>query len=280
MTASQISLEPMTPDHLDGAVMLSRQAGWPHRREDWELVLALSRGVAALEDGRVVGTALMTPFGDTTATVNMIIVDESMRGRGLGRKLMNAVLESAGDRDCLLVATKDGLPLYEKLGFVATGEIVQHQGETAAVAAPAHVSPAEPGDLARIAELDRAAIGHDRGALIGRLARRAEFAVIRDGGAVAAFAALRPFGRGLVIGPVVARNDAEARALIDFFLAANPGAFVRVDTNVSTGLAGWLTERGLKHVGGGIVMQRIGGKQPPRTSGPHRIYALANQALG
>ncbi len=76
------------------------------------------------------------------------------------------------------------------------------------------------------------------------------------------------------------RGKGVGRAAFRDVLAANPGAFVRVDTNVSTGLAGWLTERGLKHVGGGIVMQRIGGKQPPRTSGPHRIYALANQALG
>ena len=41
MTAEQISLEAMETEHLDGAVLLSREAGWPHRREDWELVLSL-----------------------------------------------------------------------------------------------------------------------------------------------------------------------------------------------------------------------------------------------
>ena len=72
---------------------------------------------------------MMTPYGDDAATINMVIVDAAMRGRGLGRKMMEEALAKAGERTCCLVATQEGLPLYEKLGFVATGEIVQHQGE-------------------------------------------------------------------------------------------------------------------------------------------------------
>ena len=140
MTAQQITFETMTPEHLDGAVELSRQAKWPHRREDWELVQSVSQGIVALEDERVVATIMMTPYGDDAATINMVIVDAAMRGRGLGRKLMEEALAKAGERTCYLVATQEGLPLYERLGFVATGEIVQHQGEALPVDAPAHVS--------------------------------------------------------------------------------------------------------------------------------------------
>ncbi|TIR01253.1 MAG: hypothetical protein E5X64_28895, partial [Mesorhizobium sp.] len=77
MTAQQITLETMTSEHLDGAVELSRQAKWPHRREDWDLVQSISQGIVALVDDRVVGTAMMTPYGDDAATINMVI------GRGL-----------------------------------------------------------------------------------------------------------------------------------------------------------------------------------------------------
>jgi GNAT superfamily N-acetyltransferase len=56
-----------------------------------------------------VGTAFMTPFGDTCAAVNMIIVDQSVRGRGLGRRLTTAVIGLAGDRECRLTATTDYL---------------------------------------------------------------------------------------------------------------------------------------------------------------------------
>lgn len=113
MQASLIDIQTFQPDHLDAAVELSRQAGWPHRKEDWALVLSLSKGFVALENGRVVGTAMATILGDTCATVNMVIVDESMRGRGLGRQLMGAAMDAAENRECRLVATADGLPLYE-----------------------------------------------------------------------------------------------------------------------------------------------------------------------
>ena len=171
MTAEQISLEAMETEHLDGAVLLSREAGWPHRREDWELVLSVSEGIVALHDGRVVATTMMTPFGSDAAAINMVIVDAAMRGRGLGRKLMDAALEKAGARNCRLVATKEGLPLYEKLGFVAVGEIVQHQGKALKVAAPTNVSWARDDDYERICSLDRAACGLDRSKLMSVLHR-------------------------------------------------------------------------------------------------------------
>lgn len=128
MDQETIDLVAFDERHLDGAVLLSREAGWPHRREDWAMLLALSHGFVALRGDAVVGTAMLTPFADDCATVNMVIVAASMRGRGLGRKLMDAALQACGGRECRLTATADGLPLYEKLGFVATHEIRQHQG--------------------------------------------------------------------------------------------------------------------------------------------------------
>jgi GNAT superfamily N-acetyltransferase len=278
MTAEQISLEAMETEHLDGAVLLSREAGWPHRREDWELVLSVSEGIVALQDGRVVATTIITPFGSDAAAINMVIVDSAMRGRGLGRRLMDAALEKTGTRSCRLVATKEGLPLYEKLGFVAVGEIIQHQGKALKVAAPATISWARDDGYEKICLLDRAACGVDRSKLMSILRHTAQFAVIRERGEVKAFAGLRPFGRGLVIGPVVASSRQQAKDLIQFMLAHHEGDFVRLDTELSTGLDPWLVERGLAHVGGGILMQR--GPKVERAEAPYRTYALVNQALG
>lgn len=121
MHASPIDIQSFQPDHLDAAVELSRQAGWPHRKEDWALVLSISNGFVALENGRVVGTAMATLLGDGCATVNMVIVDEAMRGRGLGRRLMDAAIGATEKRECRLVATADGLPLYQKNGLRRLG---------------------------------------------------------------------------------------------------------------------------------------------------------------
>ncbi|CAN7592646.1 N-acetyltransferase [Agrobacterium tumefaciens] len=278
MQASLIDIQTFQPDHLDAAVELSRQASWPHRKEDWALVLSLSKGFVALENGRVVGTAMATILGDTCATVNMVIVDESMRGRGLGRQLMGAALDAAENRECRLVATADGLPLYEKLGFAACGEVLQHQGIPAATDRPEGVTWAETIDPAELAALDAQAFGADRTALFAALADRARFALVQEHGVIKGFAALRAFGRGEVIGPVVAENAEIAKDLIAFVFSERPGAFLRVDTTADTGLAPWLAERGLGHVGGGIAMRRSKTEIPADKK--LKTFALTSQALG
>ncbi|PRD43161.1 GNAT family N-acetyltransferase [Phyllobacterium phragmitis] len=279
MQTIDIAIVPIGPEHLDGAVRLSRQAGWPHRPEDWRLMMDLSEGFVAITGARAVaGTILLTPYGQECATINMVIVDEGMRGRGLGRRLMDAAMARAGDRPLRLVATADGLPLYERLGFRETGTIVQHQGIALAIAAPENTHVATADDLPAIIDLDRQAYGADRTALIRRLADVGEFAVVRSDGGVSAFAAIRNFGRGEVIGPVVAPHLNDAKALVSHFISRRQGAFLRVDTGAETGLAPWLADQGLAHVGGGIAMGRPA--IIPLAVIAVTTFALANQALG
>ena len=165
MQTTQLDLAPFGPQHLEGSVALSRQAGWPHRREDWEMAIALSTGVVALDEERVVGTTLTTLYGSDCATINMVIVAESMRGRGLGRRLMEAGLAAARGTSCRLIATEDGLPLYRKLDFHEIGVVLQHQGVCPIVEAPRDVEWATQADYAPIAAIDRQAFGADRGKL-------------------------------------------------------------------------------------------------------------------
>ncbi|TAU34909.1 N-acetyltransferase [Rhizobium leguminosarum] len=279
MQASQIDLVDFRPEHLEAAVNLSRQAGWPHRPEDWQMALAVSSGVVAVEDERrVVGTVLVTSYGKDCATINMVIVDETMRGRGLGRKLMDAALVIAGNRQLRLIATSDGLPLYQKLGFREIGSVLQHQGHVPTVAAPDNVESAQETDFETIAALDRAAFGADRQNLLDYIATVGRFAVIRRAGQVHGFAALRAFGRGEVIGPVVAANSDDARTLISFFMASRPGAFLRVDTTADVGISPWLATHGLAHVGGGVAMRTA--SVEAATLREPKTFALANQALG
>jgi predicted N-acetyltransferase YhbS len=266
-------------DHLEDAVRLSRQANWPHRLEDWKMALELSEGLVAVDGGdRVIGTVLVTRFKADTATINMVIVDEAARGRGLGRKLMQAAMSMAAACRMRLIATREGLPLYERLGFHATDEVLQHQGRSVGLRAPGGVDPAGAADLPAIAELDAQAFGADRERLIAHLASVGRFAVIRHGNRPAAFAGLRAFGRGEVIGPVVAPNLDEAKALIAHFISERPGAFLRVDTTAGTGLAPWLAEQGLALADSGIAMQRPLAPVSPKPS--ISTFALANQAFG
>lgn len=260
-------LRAFAPEHIPGAMSLSQEAGWPHRPEDWALTLSVSQGVVALHDGEIVGTALCSIFGEV-ALINMIIVDARMRGQGLGRKLMQAVLELAGTRELRLTATTDGRPLYEKLGFEVTGEILQHQG---IALSDTPELPVVEGDAQGIAEMDLAAGGSDRGALLTHIAERGT--VLRAEGG---FALLRDFGRGQVLGPIVARDAATARALLSAGATRAEGRFLRVDL-ADPALAEHATRLGLAHVGGGTAM--VKGAAPAATS-EYTTYALASQALG
>ncbi len=271
-----ITFEPLAARELEAATALSRAEGWPHRREDWAFGLGLSQGVAARAGGRLVGTAFATPFGGA-AMLNMIIVAADMRGRGLGRELVQHAMTRVAADEWRLVATQDGLPLYRKLGFVETGGIAQHQGQVGRVDRPRNIAWATPEEIDGIARLDLTATGLDRTALVAALAGAGRLAVLREGGGMVGYAAIRPFGRGEVAGPVVARDADEARRLLSFLLAGRQGAFMRVDTQADSGLPAWLAAVGLAAAGGGIAMT-LRPKARPQTS--FRSFALAAQAFG
>jgi predicted N-acetyltransferase YhbS len=271
----QIEIVAFRPDHVDGAVRLSREAGWPHRREDWAMVLAIGAGFVAMEAGRVVGTAMLTRFGNV-ANVGLVIVDPALRGRRIGRRLMQSVLDAAADCECRLVATPDGLALYRGLGFQPVADIAQHQGVLIAPTPPqAEIAWAGPDRLPDIVALDRAASGTDRTPLIRAICETGRVAMLRNG---RGFAVLRPFGRGEVAGPVVAPTAEEARALLSFLFAARDGAFMRVDTETASGLAPFLAAHGLARVDSGLLMRR--GEQVAALRNGLQIFALASQALG
>jgi GNAT superfamily N-acetyltransferase len=281
MSHSAITLTAFRHEHLAGAVRLSQQAKWPHRLEDWRMALDLSAGIVAVDANAatVLGTVLMTPYKREVATVSMVMVDEIARGHGLGRKIMEAAIALAGSRALRLIATREGLPLYQKLGFREMGGIVHHQGQARRVRPPANVRPAQTRDIPKIMHLDTAAYGANREPLIRYIANVGRLAVLDHGNEVAGFAALRAFGRGEVIGPVVAGNADDAKALLAHFIAGQEAQFVRVDTAEASLLGPWLTEAGLVRVDDGIVMER---PIIPRTSGatPLTTFALTSQAFG
>jgi GNAT superfamily N-acetyltransferase len=273
----------MGPAHLEPAQHLSAAVAWPHRIEDWAFALALGQGLVALEDGKVVGTIAWWPFGASHATLGMIIVDPQRQGRGLGRLLIEAALAELGSRSVLLNATAEGMQLYGKMGFRATGTIRQHQGvprpaPPAVRTGPWMLRPMRSGDLAAVVAMDGRASGLSRAHLIDALSAAGTALVLEAENGLAGFAFCRRFGRGQVIGPVVAPNADAAKTLIATWIAQNGGAFQRLDSPDSLGLSDWLSEGGLPCRDEVITMVR-GTPPHPEPHGP-RLFALASQALG
>ncbi|MBB3213861.1 ribosomal protein S18 acetylase RimI-like enzyme [Herbaspirillum sp. Sphag1AN] len=291
----QFTLRTMHPDDLEACHRLSLACKWPHRLADWQFIAPLGQGLvidggnsghaagASVVDGPVIaGSGLIWPYGDTHASLGMIIVMSTLQGLGLGRKLMTRLLEQAGNRSVLLNATAAGQPLYEKLGFQATGKLHQHQGSI--VQAPfvplptgLRMRPLGVNDTARLQALDRRASGLDRGHVIAALSEVAEGVALDSDGEMLGFALVRRFGHGHAIGPVVAPSAEHAKALISYWLHRYAGSFTRIDVTEESELSPWLSEIGLTRVDTVVSMCK---GSLPQTDPAIRLFSVINQALG
>ena len=72
--------------------------------------------------GRVLGCLRLLKEPDGGYRIGRLCVEREYRGRGLARRLMDAVLAEVGDGHCVLDAQTSSVGLYSGLGFVAVGE--------------------------------------------------------------------------------------------------------------------------------------------------------------
>jgi GNAT superfamily N-acetyltransferase len=275
-----VALIPFARSHLEGALKLSQEMSWPYRLEDWDVALQLGEGFVLERAGTVIGTAAWWPYGETHASAGMIIVAKAAQGRGYGARLMDALLASAHPRTIALNSTAEGIVLYRRRGFVPVGIIHQHQGiPRGRFKAPPSglVRPMAVSDFEAITRLDQEATGLERRRMLDELVQGGDGYVLQRDGTPRGYAICRLFGRGHVIGPVVADSQANARALIEAALARLGRAFVRIDTSATSQLGEWLEGIGLQQVSDATTM--ILGT-PATSTGPARLFALANQSFG
>ena len=283
LTDAQVRFRPLTVVDLPAAHELSVAVKWPHRQEDWEFALNLGDGLGAEDKNGLLGTALHWKFGRDHASLGMVIVAPDQQGRGIGRDLMARTMDALGERVTFLNATAAGQPLYQKFGFKAVGSIHQHQGTGSAHPPAVQLAPGErvrplgARDPERLTALLNRAAGYDRTQVLAALLEVADGVVLDRNGEPVGFALMRRFGRGHVIGPLVAPNIEGAQALISHFVGSNPGKFVRIDVVGESALSAWLDGLGLQHVSGVVTMVR---GEPPAPEGLSRVFAITNQALG
>lgn len=275
------ALMKFEPRHVPGALKLSQEMSWPYRREDWEFAAMLGQGVVLERDSKVIGTAMWWPYGQSHASVGMIIVTAAEQGRGYGAWLFDSLLEATQGRDVLLSSTEEGLALYKRRGFVECGTIVQHQSILPAAATQDQVfdgiRPATVSDLPAIQAIDCRATGMDRAPMVAALVKAGHVVIAESKGRAVGYSIARRFGRGYVVGPCAAESVDDAKRLILDQLSRLPGQFVRIDVHEEYGLSDWLEGLGLERVNQVTAMVK---GQRPVSDGIASMYALANQSFG
>ncbi|MDH1171305.1 GNAT family N-acetyltransferase [Pantoea agglomerans] len=277
-----LKIRAMTPDDLDHCFTLTQALKWPHRREDWALALQLGEGTVIEEQGKLIGSAVLWRWGDSAATLGLIIVDNQQQGRGLGKQLMLAQLEKLPDCNVRLHATEMGKGLYEKLGFVSCGEIRQHQTRAVTtlpepvIPAGLQLRPATLADHATLVTLDQQAHGMHRPALFDHLLRDCQTVLLQDDQQqIQGFASLRRFGHGWAIGPIIAGDFAVAQALVASLMQSLQGEFLRIDTDAALPMAAWLQSLGIPQVDAPTTMVR----GTPWTPQGMQAFGLMTQAM-
>lgn len=287
----QMKIGDIADADLDQLHALSIAVGWPHRAEDWQFLRRVGKGVVALDDiGRVFGSAMWFPNGDNFATIGMVITSPRLQANGTGQWLMRHAFSGLEGYNLGLNATRAARRLYLSLGFEAEKIVYQCQGEVVepdtAVAAlnGASLRAVHLDDLTLLGKLDQEAFGADRLPLLARLLEYSRGVGLFRNGRLKAFALCRPFGRGHVIGPVVANDDQDSIAVARPLIAEHAGRFLRLDTRQRGGsFAEFLSRCGMP-VFDTVTTMSLGQRWSPEDgSVPKdrpRIYGLASQALG
>jgi predicted N-acetyltransferase YhbS len=281
MPDDRLKLRAMTQDDVASVHRLAQGEQWPHRRVDIADGLRLGAGTVAEIGGEIIASAMWWCHGQDMATLGMFIVARPYRGGGIGRIVLDSALEQIGPRSVLLNATPGRPTIFRKFGFAGVAEILQQQGTSFSVP----LLPLEPGERIRpmgdsdhaiVTALAQDATGLERPAIMASVLDKGHGVVLDREGEITGFAIFRRFGRGYVVGPVVAPDTARAKSLIAQWLGSRSGEFTRLDIPAECGLGDWLEELGLVQVNRFITMVRGPEPSPAR---PGQAFAIISQAV-
>ncbi len=238
----------LTEQHIEGALQLSRLAGWNQTAYDFQRLIRLEPlGCFAISsESQLIGTVTNTRYGPNLAWIGMMLVHPDCRRRGLATELITLSLRYLRDKgtECIkLDATPAGQKVYEKLGFEVEWPfhrwVLERGNQDASTTRPMpHPRPSavparrnrevmaesvphelQPGNTfsQAILRLDKRAFGADRSLLIQDLAPGT-----RSRLGTAAYGLLRAGYLADYLGPVVADTPTDAQSIIGQLVDSTP----------------------------------------------------------
>lgn len=216
---------------IDAAIALTDLEAWGYTREDFRRLLVLSPDgcFAAERDGRVVGVLTTTTY-DGLAFLGAVIVAPELRGKGVGKQMMEATLahlRAKGVGTVRLNAYLNAIPFYERLGFHGEYEVIRWHGATRPKGKVRGVRAIRGDEVDGLARMDANYFGANRKVLLTRLAKEfpRTFLVAERESRPQGFIVGNPSGDACEIGPWVIESHSDQVAE-DLFnaLVASTGA--------------------------------------------------------
>jgi predicted N-acetyltransferase YhbS len=203
--------------------------------------------VVAEAEGRIVGSNCLDERS-VIAGVGPITVDPGAQNLGVGRKLMQAVMDRASERRAAGVRLVQAayhnrsLSLYASLGFDVREPLSCLQGRAVERSVPGCVvRPAQPADLDACNALSRRVHGFDRGTELAQAIQRNTASVVERGGRITGYATALAF-----FGHATAETNLDLQSLIASAESfGGPGILVPSRNNA---LLRWCVANGLRVV--------------------------------
>ncbi len=223
MIELEISVERLRQEKIEDIVALSSYIGWDYNREEVETIFnsGIVYGVWN-ERKELIASAAINIIWEALASIGMVIVHPDYKGRGIGKMITDSCIKSVlAHTPIMLIATDEGKPLYEKLGFREVSYVSKYicnsyNAKDYCVRNEDYVMNYEEGDLEKIIKIDEYAFGTNRKEFLKkRIMESEQCIVVRD-------KEQNVLGYGLsiqtpenkIIGPVVAKNDEMAMRIV------------------------------------------------------------------
>lgn len=234
-------LHRLTKQDAQEIVQLSAIIGWDYTIADVKTILDAGYVVGhKTEYGQLISSAAIFPYGEHQfcwASLGMVIVHPDYRGLGLGKKVTQACLSFAQKSPVMLVATEEGIPLYESLGFVEAGRLHKMIAEKSQIPrARTHTEATyrcrayQETDFDQVVHLDAQAFGASRITFLQSRMKQAkkQAILVNEKNEIAGFALGIELHDMLLIGPLVAPDPIAAELLVQAVLEQHSGR-ARID---------------------------------------------------
>ncbi|MED0962558.1 GNAT family N-acetyltransferase [Bacillus paramycoides] len=286
MIELEIRVERLRREKIEDIAALSSYIGWDYNREEIETILntGIVYGVVN-EKEELIASAAIILYGETLASIGMVIVHPDYKGRGIGKAITDLCVKSVSTQTpIVLIATDEGEPLYEKLGFRTVSYVSKYicnsyNKNYKCVGNEEYIVNYEECDLEEIIQIDEDAFGTNREEFLKcRIIQSEQCIVIKDiQQNVLGYGMSIQTPENKIMGPVVAKNDAMAMRIVHY-LAREHNGKLRID--VPEGKENFMKEleiTGFQKVNKPPIMMKNSDQLLKRNN---ELYSIAAQIFG
>ena len=208
-------------------VRFASQEGWNVGLNDADFLFRFDPDayMIALDGDKIVGTVAAIRYDNDFGFIAYHNVRRDMRGRGIGRRLLNEALDRLGARTIGINCSAEQASLYEEFGFVAAHSVLQFEGINGitTLSFPDMVSPfMVPFD--KLLDFNRKIFSYERKEFLNKWLSQPQSLSIAKyvNDEYRGYGMYRPCQKGYRIGPLICNKKETAEELLKCLLGHIP----------------------------------------------------------